>query len=167
MDIGGYLFGSGFGLLIVLLGWGDQLTTKNQETKDLQEQFRKKARLHKEDLQGMIADGGATEQSFSAMVDFLFSKEEKHLELFEKLKGIKKDLVALDKRYNRRYWLLTSLSLTLFTTGIISLLISADYKFWLLAPSLLLIALVFVNLIGVYNLEKKYTKNLNKAMESL
>ena len=167
MDIAGYLFGSGFGLLIVLLGWANQLTTKNQETKDLQEQFRKKARLRKEEFHGMMENGGATEESFNAMVDFLFTKEEKHLELFEQLKEIRKNLAALDKKYNRRYWLLTSLSLTLFASGIISILTAAEYKSCLLIPGLLLVALVFVNLIGVYNLEKRYTKNLNKAMETL
>jgi hypothetical protein len=167
MDIEGYLFGSGFGLLIVLLGWANQLTTKNQETKDLENQFLKKAKLLRSDFQKMINEGGASEDSFDKLMDLLFSTERDHVRAFVKIKAIRSDVALLEKKYGRRFWLLTFLSILLFLTGIVSIMTPPEYKLWMLAPSFILIAFVFLNLIAIYRIEKRYTQTLNDAMEIL
>lgn len=164
MDVAGYLLGSGFGLLIVLLGWANQITSKNKQTKDLESQFLKKARVRQEDYRRMVDEGGATEESLDSLIQFLFTKEEGDLEAFSRIQAVKKKIDTLDRKYSQRFWLLTSLSILLFGSGIGALLTPREYNLWMLSPSLVLIAFVFVNLVAVYNIEKKYTKDLNEVM---
>ena len=167
MDVKGLLLTSGFALLIVLLGWANQITSKSKETKELESEFLNKAKLKRKDYQKIIKEQGAKEDSFSALVDFLYSKEEEDVEIFEKIKNIKTNLETLDKKYSRRFWILLCMSISLFITGIASFFLSADYKPLILCINLIFIVAVFCNLVKVHNLEKKYTKNISEAMEKL
>lgn len=167
MDFAGFLLASGFALLVVLLGWADQITSKSKDVKDLEEDFLKKAEFKRGDYKTIIKEGGATEGSFSALVGFLYSKKEKDVEIFEKIKEIKIGISSLDTKYGRRFWILVWMSASLFVTGIIALLIPNDYKIWVLSPNLIFVVLVFNNLITVHSLEKQYKKNISETMEKL
>jgi hypothetical protein len=114
MDIEGYLLASGFALLVVLLGWANQITSKSKETKDLEGDFLKKAKLKKSDYKKIVSEGGATEESFKALVDFLYTKKEEDLEIFDKIKHIKEDIDKLDDHYSWRFWVLLCMSICFF-----------------------------------------------------
>ena len=167
MDIEGYLLGSGFALLIVLLGWADQITSKRKETKDLEADFLKNGKVKRADYQKIVKQRGATEDSFNALVDFLFSEEKDNIEIFEIIVNIRNDLAKLDKQYRFRFWMLTCLSIYLFLSGVLAYFIKDAYKFWLLLPNLVLVSLVFLNLIKIYNLENRHNKNIRDVMEKL
>lgn len=167
MDVESFLLTSGFALLIVLLGWANQITSKSKETKDIEGEFLKKAKLKRKDYKKIIKEQGATEDSFSALVDFLYTKKEEDVEIFEKIKNVKTDLETLDKKYSRRFWILLYMSVSLFITGIVSFFLPTGHKFLILFPNLIFIVAIFCNLVKVHNLEKRYTKNISEAMEKL
>lgn len=167
MDIEGFLLASGFALLVVLVGWANQITSRSKEAKDLEADFLKKAKLKRTDYKKMINEGGATEDSFTAVVDFLYSAEEDNVVVFDKIKRVKEDLQSLDKKYSWRFWILLLMSISLFVSGTLAFFISPAYKLWALAPNLIFVILVFHNLIKIHNLEKRYTKNIYEAMEKL
>ncbi len=167
MDIEGFLLASGFALLVVLVGWANQITSKSKEMKDLEADFLKKAKLKRRDYKKIVNEGGATEDSFNALVDFLYTKKEEDLEIFDKIKQIKEDIDKLDDHYSWRFWLLLSMSICFFITGTIVFFLPLNEKFLGIIPNLIFVLLVFVNLIKVHNLEKRYTKNISDAMEKL
>ena len=167
MDIEGLLLGSGFALMLVLLGWASQITSKSKETKDLEAEFLHKAKLKRPDYRAIVNEGGATEDSFLALVEFLYSRTREDVAIFEKIKYVKSDLGKLDKKYNWRFWLLLCMSISFFISGITAFILPAKYEYWIVFPNLGFIVLVFVNLVAVHKLEKQYTKNINDAMERL
>ncbi len=167
LNIEGFLLPSGFALLVVLVGWANQITSKSKETKDLEADFLKKAKLKRSDYKKIVNEGGATEDSFNALVDFLYTKKEEDLEIFDKIKHIKEDIGRLDNHYSWRFWVLLWMSICFFITGIIAFFLPLNEKFWAILPNLIFVVLVFVNLIKVHNLEKRYTKNISDAMEKL
>jgi len=169
MDIEGFLFASGFALMVVLLGWASQITSKSKETRELEADFLEKAKVKRPDYKRIINKAGSTEDSFFALVDFLYAKERKKedIEIFEKIKVVKSDLEKLDKKYSWRFWVLIWMSISFFITGIIAFFLPRRDEFWAAFPNLIFAVLVFVNLIKVHNLEKRYTKNIREAMEKL
>ena len=167
MDIAGYLLGSGFALLIVLLGWADQITSKNKETKDLETDFLRNGKIKRVNYKKMVEGKGATQDSFDALIDFLYSAEKENVEIFELIVNTRKDMIVLDRQYRYRFWMLTCLSIYLFLAGILALFVAETYKLWLLAPNALLVALIFVNLIKIYVLETRHNRNIHNIMEKL
>lgn len=167
MDIEGFFLASGFALLVVLLGWASQITSKSKETKELEGEFLKKARLKRNDYKKMINEGGTTEDSFSAAIDFLYSTEEENVEIFEKIKRVKEDLHKLDDKYGWRFWVLLFMSITLFLCGLIGLFLPSQQKLWTLIPFFIFVIVVFWNLVQVHNLESRYIDNISEAMEKL
>ena len=167
MDIEGFLLASGFALMVVLLGWASQITSKSKETKRLEGEFLAKTKLKRDDYKKMINEGGTTEDSFTAAVDFLYSTEEDNVVVFNKIKRVKEELQGLDKTYSCRFWILLFMSISLFASGVASFFIAPAYKLWALVPNLIFVIIVFGNLIKVHNLEERYTKNIYEAMEKL
>jgi len=125
------------------------------------------SKLKRADYKKIVNEGGATEDSFKTLVDFLYTKKEEDLQVFEKIKFIKADLEKLDKKYSLRFWILLWMSICFFITGSIAFFLPPEEEFWSILPNLIFIVLVFVNLIKVHNLEKRYTKNISEAMEKL
>lgn len=167
MDIEGFLLASGFALLVVLVGWANQITSKSKETKDIEADFLKKAKLKRDDYKKLVNEKGSTDDSFKTLVNFLYTKKEEDLQIFEKIKFIKADIERLDKKYSGRFWILLLMSACFFITGIVAFFLSLDQKIWVILPNLIFVLFVFVNLIEVHNLEKRYTKNISDAMEKL
>ena len=167
MNIEGFLLASGFALLVVLLGWASQITSKSKETKELEGHFLAKAKLRRNDYRKMINEGGATEDSFTAVVDFLYSSEEDNVVIFDKIKRVKEDLQSLDTKYNWRFWILLLMSISLFVSGIVAFFLIPADKLWALIPYLLFVIIVYYNLVKVHILEKRYIKNISEAMEKL
>jgi len=167
MDIEGFLLASGFALLVVLLGWANQITSKSKETKELEGDFLAKAKLKRDDYKKMINEGGATEDSFTAVVDFLYSSEEENVVIFDKINRVKEDLQSLDTKYSWRFWILLLMSISLFVSGTVALFLAPAYKLWVLIPNSIFVIIVFCNLVKVHNLEKRYIKNISEAMEKL
>jgi len=97
MDIEGFLLVSGFALLVVLVGWANQITSKSKETKDLEADFLKKAKLKRADYKKIVNEGGATEDSFKTLVDFLIQKRKKTSKFLRKLNSSKRILKSLIK----------------------------------------------------------------------
>ena len=169
IDIEGFLFASGFAVLVVLVGWASQITSRSKEARDLETEFLKKARVKRDDYKKIINETGATEESFSALVDFLYSKKGKDedVEIFERLKSIKEDLETLEKKYAFRFLNLLFMSFSFFMTGSIALFLPRGQQIWTLFPNLVFIGFAFINLIRVHNLERRYTSNIHEAMEKL
>lgn len=167
MDAEGLLLGSGFALLIVLVGWADQITSKSKQTKEIEKEFLGKANLKGDKYKKIIKEAGSTEDSFSALVDFLYSSKKENVAIFEKIKNIRADLITLNKKYSYRFWILLFTSISLFASGAITFFLPSDYKFWTLFPNLIFIIIIFCNLIKTYNLENRYTKNIYDIMEEL
>lgn len=173
MDVAGFLLASGFALLVVLLGWASQITSKSKDTKELEGEFLERAKLKKEDYKKIINGKGSSEDSFSALVDFLYTdkknKQDKQedVEIFERIESIKKDLSSLDSLYGWRFWILLLMSISFFASGATAFFLAPDYKLWAFIPNSIFVVILFVNLIKVYNLEKRFTKNISEAMEKL
>lgn len=169
MDIAEFLLASGFGLLIVLLGWYNQMTSKSKETKDIERDFLSKANLKGEEYKKITDKSGATKDSLFALVDFLYSKKRKNedIEIFDKIKNIKTDLVALDNKYTWRFWMLLGMTACLFISGLVAWFLPENFRIWSLAPNLIFVVAVFYSLIDIYLSEKQYTDNITKAMEKL
>lgn len=168
MDIPEFLLASGLGLLIVLVGWSSQIASKSKETKDLENEFLKKADI-KDAAYKKMKKGGATKDSLFAIVDFLYSKktDDKDIEIFEKIKAIKADIVTLDKKYSCRFWVLLSMNISLFISGTVALFLPENMKVWVLPVNFVFVVILFCNLINVYLLEKRYSSNILIAMENL
>jgi len=169
MDIEGFLLASGFALLVVLVGWANQITSRSKEAKDLEKDFLEKAKIKRPDYKKIINEAGSTEDSFFALVDFLYAKEreKEDIEIFEKIKRIREDITNLSKKYTWRFWILLFMSISLFVTGIVAFFLPSQHNFLALVPNLLFVVIVFCNLVKVHNLEKRYTKNISEAMEKL
>ena len=45
MDIESFLLTSGFALIVVLIGWSNQITTRSKETRELEQEFIQKAKV--------------------------------------------------------------------------------------------------------------------------
>jgi hypothetical protein len=167
MDIAGYLLASGFALLVVLLGWANQITSKSKETKDLEADFLKQGKIKLTDYKKIVKDRGATDDSFKALVNFLYSEKKDNAEIFELIVRIKSDLIRLDRQYRFRFWILTLLSLCFFITGVASFFLTEPLKYWLLSPNLVLVVMIFINLISVYCLENRHNNNIRAIMEKV
>ncbi len=167
MDIEGFLLASGLALLVVLVGWANQITSRSKETKELEGEFLTKAKLKRADYKKIINEGGATEDSFKSLVDFLYTRKEDDLQIFEKIKLIKADIEKLDNNYSWRFWILLWMSICFFVMGAIAFFLPTEQKMWAVLPNLIFIVLVYINLIKVHNLEKRYTKNISETMEKL
>lgn len=167
MDIEGFLFATGFALLVLLLGWADQITSKSKETQELEDKFLEVTKLKRDDYKKMVREGGTTENSFIAAVDFLYTAEEKNVDVYNKINKIKDDLKKLDAIYGHRFWILLSMSAMLFISGIIAFFLEPSRKLWSLFPNLLFVVAIFLNLIRVHSLEENYTRNIRDVMEKL
>ncbi len=169
MDISGFLLTSGFVLLVVLLGWSNIITSKSKETKDLEAEFLKKANLKSADYKSIIDKAGSTKESLNMLVEFLYSRtrEQVHIEVFERIKQVKKEIKYLDKEYSWRFWLLLITTGILFITGVKSLFLETGNKNIALLPNAFTVILLFKNLITVHLLENKYSENMYQIMEKL
>lgn len=167
MNVEGFFLGSGFALLIVLLGWANQITSKSKETKELEKDFLVKAKLKNEDYKKIINNGGATDDSFNTLIDFLYTTKTEDVEVFEKIKIVKKNIQKFDRKYYCRFWILLFMSISFFINGTIAFFVSDEYDFMLLIPNLVFIVLIICNLINVYNTEKEYITNISDIMEKL
>ena len=167
MDIEGFLFTSGFALLVVLVGWLNQITSRSKETRDLENEFIEEAKVKRKDYKDIVNKKSA-EKSIYALVDFLYSKrEESQIETFDKISKMKKDLPILDKKYSNRFWILLITSISLIISGIVCYFLPEPYKIYTVLFNMIFVILMIVNLIRTYNLEKKYLANIREVMEEL
>lgn len=167
MDIEGFLLASGFALLVVLVGWSNQITSRSKETRDLEQEFIAKAKMKRKDYKDIINKKSA-EKSIYALVDFLYSnREESEIEAFDKITKIRKNLPILNKKYSNRFWILLITSISLIISGIGSYYLPEQYKIYAVFFNMIFVILMIVNLVVTYNLEKKYSANIRKAMEEL
>jgi hypothetical protein len=168
MDIEGFLLASGFALLVVLVGWSNQITSRSKETKDLEQDFIAKAKVKDKDYKDMINRGESTEKSISALVDFLYSRtDESDIKAFDKITKIKKDLPILNKKYANRFWILLVTSISLIVSGISAYYLPDKIKFYLVFFNLIFFIVMIVNLINTYLLERRYSNNIFKTMEEI
>jgi len=167
MDVAGCLLASGFALLVVLLGWSNQITSKSKETKELEAEFLEKANLKDKEYKSIIDQGGATKNSLTSLVGFLYDKnrDKDDIEILNAIKDVKKGLVDIDRKYRWRFWLLIFTTGFLFITGIEALFIPNNKI--ALIPNIFPIALIFKNLITLHILENKYSESMSIIMEKL
>ena len=55
----------------------------------------------------------------------------------------------------------------LFVSGLTALFLPEGFEMWALSPHAVFVVMIFVNLINIHNLEKRYTSNISKVMEKL
>ena len=167
MDIEGFLLTSGFALLVVLVGWSNQITSRSKETRDLEQEFISKAKIKPKDYNDIVNKKSA-EKSIHALVDFLYSKrEESEIEAFDKITRIRKNLPMLDKKYSNRFWILLITSVSLMLSGVVCYFLLDAYKIYTILFNIIFVILMIINLITTYNLEKRYSANLRKVMGEL
>lgn len=167
MDIEGFLLASGFALLVVLVGWSNQITSRSKETRDLEQEFISKAKIKPKDYNDIVNKKSA-EKSIHALVNFLYTKRaESEIEAFDKLTHIRKNIPMLDKKYSNRFWILLIASISLMLSGVICYFLPEAYKIYTILFNMIFVILMIVNLITTYNLERRYSTNLRKAMEEL
>jgi hypothetical protein len=168
MDIEGFLLTSGFALIVVLVGWSNQITSKSKETRELEQEFIQKAKVKRKDYKSMINKGKSAEKSISALVNFLYSKrEDSEIKAFDKITKIKKDLPLLNKKYSNRFWILLVTALSLIISGIGSFYVPGEYKVYLIFFNMLFVIIMVFNLVTTYILEKRYSENIYRVMEEL
>lgn len=168
MDIEGFLLASGFTLIVVLIGWSNQITTRGKETREIEQDFLVKAKLKSKEYKKILNKKSSVESSISALVDFLYSKrDEEDIKIFNRITKIKKDLPNLNKKYAHRFWILLITAISLISSGIVSYFFAQQYKIYALAFNLIFVIIMIMNLITTYNLERKYSENISKIMEDL
>ena len=128
-----------------------------------------RAARQKYEYKKIIDRSGASKESLSTIVDFLYSKKRsgEDIEIFNKIKEIKTDIKELDDKYNWRFWLLLYMIASLIISGLVSLFMVDKFKIWALTPNLLFVIFIFCNLISVHVVEKRYAENITKTMEKL
>jgi uncharacterized membrane protein len=167
MDIEGFLLTSGFALLVVLVGWSNQITNRSRETRELEQEFIDKARMKRKDYKKIINKKSA-EKSIYALVDFLYSKrEESEIDAFDKITKIRKDLPLLNKKYSHRFYILLITSISLIVSSVCAYYLPEQYKIYTILGNLIFFIMMIVNLIATNNLEKRYSENIHKTMEEL
>jgi len=168
MDVTGFLLASGFALLVVLVGWSNQITTRSKETRELEQEFISKAKVKRQDYKNILNKGKSAEKSISALIDFLYSKrDESDIRAFDKITKIKKDLPSLNKKYANRFWILLITSISLIISGIGSYFLPETYRIYVVLFNMIFVIMMIINLITTYTLEKRYSENIYKAMEDL
>ena len=168
MDIEGFLLASGFALLVVLVGWTNQITSRSKETRDLEQDFIAKAKIKRKDYKSMINKGKSAEKSILALVDFLYSKrDESDIIAFDKITKIKKDIPLLNKKYANRFWILLITSISFIVSGISASYFFEQYKIYFSLFNMVFVILMIINLVTTYRLEKNYSENIYKTMEEL
>jgi len=168
MDIESFLLTSGFALIVVLIGWSNQITTRSKETRELEQEFIQKAKVKRKDYKNLINKGKSPEKSISALVNFLYSKrDDSDIKVFDKINKIKKDLPLLNKKYSNRFWILLLTSISFIISGIGSFYLLEIYKIYLLLFNLIFVIIMLYNLITTHFHEKEYYENINEAMEDL
>jgi len=164
----GFLLASGFALLVVLVGWSNQITIRSKETRDLEQEFIIKAKIKDKDYKNMINKGKSAEKSISSLINFLYSKRgESEIKAFEKITKIKKDLPLLNKKYANRFWILLITSISFIISGVGSYYLLEAYKIYVIFFNLIFIFMMIINLVSTYTLEKRYSENIHEAMEEL
>ncbi len=167
MDIEGFLLTAGFALLVVLVGWSNQITSRSKETRELEQEFIAKAKMKRTDYKDIVEKKSA-EKSIHALVDFLYSKrEESEIEAFDKITKIRKNLPMLDKKYSDRFWILLITSISLMGSGVACYYLPDFYKIYAVLFNMIFVIVMIINLITTYNLENKYSANIRRAMEEL
>jgi hypothetical protein len=174
VEITSILLSSGIALLIVLVGWSSQITSKGKELKETEKSFIEKAKIKESKYKKMVQEKGSTEKSFQILIEFLFKHKDKDVEIFEKIKEIKTDFQKLNEKYNMRFWILVSLSISFFITGFLTFfvesdckLLNLDPKIWIMFINTIPITIAYINLIQVYNTEKKFAQTIYDVMEKL
>jgi cytochrome b subunit of formate dehydrogenase len=167
------LLSSGIALLIVLIGWSNQITSKGKELKETEKAFIEKAKIKEAKYKKMIQEKGATERSFEILIDFLYTKKDKEIAEFEKIKSIKKDFEKLNAEYNNRFWILVILSVFFLITGVLTLFVDKNTSILCLKPEHFLMYLnvfpiiaAYCNLVHIYNIEKRFAQTINEVMEA-
>jgi len=168
IDVESFLLTSGFALIVVLIGWSNQITTRSKETRELEQEFIQNAKVKRKDYKNMINKGKSPEKSISSLVNFLYSnRDDSDIKAFDKITKIKKDLPLLNKKYSNRFWILLLTSISLLFSGIVALYILEEYKIDLVFFNLIFVMVMIYNLITTYTLEKRYYGNIHRAMEEL
>jgi len=166
MDIPTLFLGSGFGLLIALLAWGNQMREPRKEIRNLENECRQWLRLNKEEITPLIREGKYTTTDRMKSLMTLMGKRtinrSSQLVTIKKIEDLNKEWIKLDKLYKRRYQFSVFLMLVLFIFGGISLY--TDTFFINLAEKqfsvnrLYFFPIVLIFLIILYNLIKTHLK---------
>jgi len=166
MDVVGFLFTGGFALLVVLLGWSSQITSKGKEIRQMEKRFSEKiGGKYKKDYNKIINKAGTFDESLSSLVGFLFSKtDDKDIETLNRIRVIKKAIPNLNKKYNFRFWMMFVSSLSFLISGIVYLVCVKSHAYVIIVNTILVLTMFF-NLITAHLLEKKYVEEMAELME--
>ncbi len=168
MDIGGFLLSAGFALFVVLLGWSGQITSKSKEIKEVERGFSEKVEeKYKKNYDKITNKVGTSEESLFALIDFLYSKtDQEDVEALDQIQNIKKAIPKLNKKYNFRFWIMLTTSLSFLISGIIYLILIESH-IYIIITNIILIIILFFNLITSHALERSYVEDMTRLMEGL
>lgn len=166
MDFVNFLFSGGFALLVVLLGWSSQITSKSKEIRQMEKRFSEKiGKKYKKDYNKIINKAGTFDESLSSLVGFLYSKtDDQDIETLNRIRVVKKAIPELNKKYNFRFWMMFISSLSFLISGIVYLLF-AEFRGYVIVVNTIFVSIMFFNLIAAHILEKKYVEEMAELME--
>ena len=185
IDISTLFLGSGFGLFIALLAWGNQIREPRREIRNLESEFRKEFDLEKSEINPLIRDTDKKVKKYSFMDTSiaLISVMEKNtlppkrVELITKLKDLNKIREGLEKLYKSRYVLTFILTFLLFIFGSIALYtsdmtvnippLSVSINKLFLLNVLIIMFIIMMNLVLVYTKEETFIKKMSDISDDI
>ena len=186
IDISTLFLGSGFGLFIALLAWGNQIREPRKEIRNLEYEFRTEFDLEKSEINPLIRDTDKKVKKYSFMDTSLALisvmekntlQDAKRVKLLSKLKDLNKARKRLEKLYKSRYILTIILTFLLFIFGSLSLYtsetsIDIQSSSFSISGIYFLIVLIFmlvimINLVIIYIREEIFIKMISGISDDI
>jgi hypothetical protein len=168
-----FLFASGLGLFIALLGWSDQIRGIDKDTKELEDRFLKKTRMKKHDFLKVTKSESPYDQ-FVALTQNVSAGKIKSEEDAQVLSDFAIELrsqwAAIERLSTLKYYLTIALTIGLFVAGVLSLFTTPAHRTPLYVVSVrseMALVVVPVMLIGLLLVIIIYGSRQEKALRSL
>ena len=189
MDISTLFLGSGFGLLVTLLAWGNLMREPRRDIIKLENECRQWLRLKKSDITPIFRGEdkdiknefrfSATDR-IKALMTILGKgtiTNKKELGTIRKIDDLNRERANLEEYYKKRYKLIIYLMISLFILGALAIYTEGSYlKVWdfnleinklYLLIVVIPIGFVIKNLIDVYRREERFVIQILDAWDSI
>jgi hypothetical protein len=176
-----FLIGTGIALLMVLIGWSEQIGNLHKDTMEVEKEFSNDRKVKWSKIRPLIRSNSTPEQKLKALniiVEESNFQDTKDIDIMGKLSELDEKRCQLESLYNIKYILILCLTSLFFISGTINYFISASCKtnlFWFEIPTefiFIFICVIFSFGILFYNIylnsaENKYKDKLIQLKDQL
>lgn len=127
----GFLIGTGMALLLVLIGWSEQVKSWHKDTIEAEKEFSKSHNLKWKEIRPLIRTETLPVKKLKALNKLLIKKSLKEVQdvkIIEKLLTLDKERNQLENFYRIKYKLIFIMTILYFSSGIINYFIKDNHK---------------------------------------